>query len=953
MAAADEAEPEWMQLLEVSDEEPLQEKQRNIGAAKAANKAPDVTVASEAPPDVEDASDAQALPSPTRKESGQRDQVRPSGANEESQACIAQLVQLLFGGKAGHEKVQARVAGYMSRQATQTAFPRRLFILRGPSGIGKSAWAEKALLDTVDGAAEDILAARLTHVCAVDDFSMHVNDDFSSSTRYVQNPEMQDANHVLNETRVRLAMDLGIEPLYVDNLNLTLWDIRPYVLLADRMGYTVTIVSPDEISPDWRDIDFLVARNEDSARQSGKVISRSSLHSQIQQFEDLLVPEDPCPSIRVSEKTANDEQTKESKHAEAQTLLPPCAVLYKLETLLKEGSNLERFTPEDGKGWGVHGEVSDDWHSFKERVDGSCLYEEGNLLAWQTGVPDTCWTLADLSLLDTLKFEANALPKAVESAAKRASKAAPFKATPVSSCHEDNTRNNDEDDDSDESEVDAPAMSRKERLKHRMLMSKSKVGDSHTAPSSASSRASPSIQAVADFFATVRSRLVESGQGDQYEDFVGAIAGSADAIAAVRILADQATIKAERLAEDDTPHPPAAPPGTAMPVGLGRIKQELGAPTPSQKAWGLDGDVPHPPAAPPPKNSVKAELFEKKTVKSELGKRFAKTELRGSVKAEGGKRFAKAELGGTVKIEDIPRPPSIDPRAPRHTVTVGDDGSDDDMPDEGALAAAVSLGRESCIAELAKLVFRKERLAHEGARPRLSMVRYATKRAACPRFPRELFILRGAPGIGKTDYARQQLGESVDIEPSETEAARLTHICAVDDFFETFGENGAAYEFKASKLEVYHARNEARVRLAMEAGLHPLYVDCPNMKLWEMRPYVKLADRLGYVITVVDPHEIARSADDLSFLTTANDTVMRHTSGKSVSKVALAAMLRTFEQVPDGADAADEIRVAVRPPGESRVVESRSAGIVGRKKQQQRQGLQQPAQKRLKVKAEW
>lgn len=30
-----------------------------------------------------------------------------------------------------------------------------------------------------------------------------------------------------------------------------------------------------------------------------------------------------------------------------------------------------------------------------------------------------------------------------------------------------------------------------------------------------------------------------------------------------------------------------------------------------------------------------------------------------------------------------------------------------------------------------------------------------------------------------------------------------------------------------------------------QAGIHPLYVDSPNMRLWEMRPFVELADRLG------------------------------------------------------------------------------------------------------------
>merc|ERR1712086_441228 len=118
---------------------------------------------------------------------------------------------------------------------------------------------------------------------------------------------------------------------------------------------------------------------------------------------------------------------------------------------------------------------------------------------------------------------------------------------------------------------------------------------------------------------------------------------------------------------------------------------------------------------------------------------------------------------------------------PRH-VTVGDDSDDEDVIDDASITAAVGKGREECIAHLTKIIFRKERESREGVRQRFDMVRYATRRAAKPRFPRELFILRGSPGIGKTEFAMQQLKDHVDVEPSEELAARLTHICATDDF---------------------------------------------------------------------------------------------------------------------------------------------------------------------------
>merc|ERR1719478_430097 len=137
--------------------------------------------------------------------------------------------------------------------------------------------------------------------------------------------------------------------------------------------------------------------------------------------------------------------------------------------------------------------------------------------------------------------------------------------------------------------------------------------------------------------------------------------------------------------------------------------------------------------------------------------------------------------------------------------------------DDASITAAVSKGRDECIAQLAKTIFRKERASREGVRQRFDLVRYATKRAAKPRFPRELFILRGPPGIGKTDYAVRQLGDNVELDPREALAARLTHICATDDFFESYIGDSPEYKFDARKLEAKQLLNQTRAILAMEA----------------------------------------------------------------------------------------------------------------------------------------
>lgn len=457
------------------------------------------------------------------------------------------------------------------------------------------------------------------------------------------------------------------------------------------------------------------------------------------------------------------------------------------------------------------------------------------------------------------------------------------------------------------------------------------------------------------FLASVKTRLTEWGKEDLYHEFVLALSYDVDVKAVVRILrghddllwafrrkfapkADLYAIKAE--VEDEGvdsegrdssggvggPKPPARPPASRL------VKQEISSQTPftpggagaraAAAARGTGGDGPRPPPGPPTRG-VKREL-----VKSEL------------VKKEGGREIA-------------PRPPKFAPGAKRGTVTIGDDSDEEEEEEvlnEASISAAVKKGREECIAQLAKLIFRKERATHDAARHRLATVRYATQRSAVPRFPRELFILRGPPGIGKTDYAMQHLLDYAQYEPEDELAARLTHVCAADDFFEKFKGEGASYKVEPGKIESNHHKNEMRVRFAMEAGIHPVYVDCPNVRIWEMKPYLELAERLGYVPTIVEPQEISDKHDDLEFLATSTDTLDRRQRGKVVSKGIIAAFLEAFEPLEDsvaddgaldadplerirGANRAGQARllepVAVRPPALAALQRKGAKGVKG------------------------
>jgi len=855
---------------------------------------------------------------------------------EGTSAHISQLVSLIFSGKTARAHERSKMTEYLKRRSKNSVFPRRLFILRGPPGVGKSLWAQQALRQEVEThvAKGEVLGARLAHVCSTDDFFMQFTHPTSSDMKYVFEQHKLNAYHIMNEARVRLAMAIGLEPLYIDNTCMRLWEMRPYVMLADRLGYSVTVVAPEEISASWNDLDFLKTRNEDpSRRNSDKYVAGPSLEAMLQCYEPLPASPDPRPSIRAAKRPLESDAGHHD--ADLSTLLPPSSMLYKLEKLMLEGTNIIRYTPPDGKGWALSGELGDEWHSFREKGDGACCYDDRQ--QWWTEDPEMGWSFAELSWLEELRGQAGQLPKADLPTAtthpalfvhkpteprvdipRKAPKTVKKLAAPTAKVSAGA-----ESAGASERAV-APAavpVSRAERFRQRVReeveaaepvrLGKKAVRKRAAAPApedlqdeeddeSALPKGVPTENeevSAATFLAAVKSRLTEWGKMDQYQEFVVALSGSVDAKAAVRILrghddllkvfrrkfaprADLVAIKAEIQQEDDAqePHPPSQPPQAKT----RKVAPSTPAPQPPTHSY----DSPRPPPSTPRFQNVKHEL-----VKSE------------------------------VKMEDMPKPPSFDPHAPRPTVTIGDESEEEEVYGEASVAAAVQKGRDECIAELAKNIFRKERTANQGVRERIDMVRYAMRRAARPRFPRELFILRGAPGVGKTEYAVQQLHELVDLEAGEELASKLTHVCSTDDNFEQFTSDGATYKFESYRLESYCHRNEMRVRLAMEAGIHPIFVDDANMRLWEMRPYLMLADRLGYVTTVVEPHDICEKWDDLDFLVSANDTTERRRLGKVVPRGVVKALLDVFDPLPDLAEPLEAIRNSQRT-AEPRVVEA-------------------------------
>lgn len=196
------------------------------------------------------------------------------------------------------------------------------------------------------------------------------------------------------------------------------------------------------------------------------------------------------------------------------------------------------------------------------------------------------------------------------------------------------------------------------------------------------------------------------------------------------------------------------------------------------------------------------------------------------------------------------------------------------------------------------------------------MLKYARSQSMEEGAFREMIILRGPPGMGKSAWAMEQLRLQVGLAEDEELVARLTHVCSANDFFRTFKANDQEdYAFDPEQIEMAHARNEARVRVATEAGIHPLYIDNPHIQLWEMGAYVRLAQQAGYEVSVVAPQ-------DIFFGWSSSDALIERASEKpggqeAVSQELLEEVLKVFEAMPEGEDPVQVLLKAQRPATQS------------------------------------
>jgi predicted kinase len=100
-------------------------------------------------------------------------------------------------------------------------------------------------------------------------------------------------------------------------------------------------------------------------------------------------------------------------------------------------------------------------------------------------------------------------------------------------------------------------------------------------------------------------------------------------------------------------------------------------------------------------------------------------------------------------------------------------------------------------------------------------------------YPKELILLRGIPGSGKTT-----LGEVILYKPNND----LKPLSA-DDYF-TLPDG--TYNFSFEKLKEAHNDCQQRCAILMSNGVVKIVVSNTFTQEWEMKPYYEMAERYGY-----------------------------------------------------------------------------------------------------------
>eukprot|EP00930_Biecheleria_cincta_P046323 TRINITY_DN31945_c0_g1_i1.p1 TRINITY_DN31945_c0_g1~~TRINITY_DN31945_c0_g1_i1.p1 ORF type:complete len:550 (-),score=98.97 TRINITY_DN31945_c0_g1_i1:50-1624(-) len=174
-----------------------------------------------------------------------------------------------------------------------------------------------------------------------------------------------------------------------------------------------------------------------------------------------------------------------------------------------------------------------------------------------------------------------------------------------------------------------------------------------------------------------------------------------------------------------------------------------------------------------------------------------------------------------------------------------------------------------------------------------------------------LYIMRGAPGCGKSTVARWLLAKHLSAQGVEWDASAegaafspiaRAFVCSTDDYFTDVRDDGSAeYKFDPKRLSQLHQSNQSRCKDAMQLGRTPLFVDNTNTALWEMKAYLKMADQHGYCAMIIGPEQLGPDAakPEVLLKRCENDKGDR-AMGKSIPSEVFERMVNKYEGLPEG-----------------------------------------------------
>lgn len=144
-----------------------------------------------------------------------------------------------------------------------------MIIMRGVPGCGKSYLARYILDQSVGNDYRN-------HIFSSDDYFYNIKGEY-----VYQKEKIQEA-HEYNQKRVRKKAAEGWSPIIVDNTNIKIWEMFPYVKVAVQYGYIIEILKPNN---EWsKSPGILAAKNKHG-------VPKDKIQRMLMNFEPVTVDE--------------------------------------------------------------------------------------------------------------------------------------------------------------------------------------------------------------------------------------------------------------------------------------------------------------------------------------------------------------------------------------------------------------------------------------------------------------------------------------------------------------------------------------------------------------------------------------------------------------------------------------------------------------------------------------